>query len=85
VAFVENSFGPGLSLPARRSMAATRMELFELFADQEPERALALVEAAKGTSLEKLLQYAASHHQRRLAKEQALSLQAQARRAAPTP
>ncbi|WP_224364842.1 hypothetical protein [Hyalangium versicolor] len=78
---LEDSFRPGLPLYARRSMAATRMELYELFADQEPERARALVEAARGTSLEKLLQYIAAHNQRRLAKEQELSLQALARRA----
>lgn len=77
-----DSFSPELSLSARRSMAATRMELYEIFADQEPERARALVEAAKGTSLEKLLQYIAAHNQRRLVKEQELSLQAQVRRAA---
>jgi hypothetical protein len=76
---LERSFSPELSLHARRSMAATRMELYEIFADQEPERASALVEAAKGTSLEKLLQFIAAHNQRRLVKEQALSLQAQAR------
>ncbi|HYH99726.1 hypothetical protein [Hyalangium sp.] len=76
---LERSFSPELSLNARRSMAATRMELYEIFADHEPERASALVEAAKGTSLEKLLQYLAAHNQRRLVKEQALSLQAQAR------
>jgi hypothetical protein len=76
---LENSFSSELSPSARRSMAATRMELYEILADQEPERARALVEAAKGTSLEKLLQYFAAHNQRRLMKEQELSLQAQAR------
>ncbi|WP_224240222.1 hypothetical protein [Hyalangium gracile] len=81
---LEDSFQPGLSLHTRRSMAATRMELYELFADQEPERARALVETAKGTSLEKLIQHIAARNQRRLVKEQELSLQAQARRA-PTP
>jgi hypothetical protein len=81
---LENSFAPELSPGARRSMAATRMELYEIFADQEPARALALAEAARGTPLEKLVQYIAARNQRRLVKERELSLQAQAR-AAVTP
>jgi len=77
---LEDSFTAELSPGARRSMAATRMELFEIFADQEPERAGALVEAAKGTPLEKLVRHFAARNQRRLVKERELSVQAQARR-----
>ncbi|WP_342379338.1 hypothetical protein NVS55_07805 [Myxococcus stipitatus] len=77
---LEDSFTAELSPDARRSMAATRMELFEILADQEPARASALVEAAKGTPLEKLVRHFAARHQRRLVKERELSVQAQARR-----
>ncbi|AGC42899.1 hypothetical protein MYSTI_01564 [Myxococcus stipitatus DSM 14675] len=77
---LEDSFTAELSPGARRSMAATRMELFEIFADQEPARAGALVEAAKGTPLEKLVRHFAARNQRRQVKERKLSVQAQARR-----
>ncbi len=74
---LEDSFGSTMPPDVKRSVAATKMELFELFHDQEPGRARAMVEAARGTRLERLLEYIAARNQRRLAKEKELSLQAQ--------
>jgi len=74
---LEDSFGPTMPSDVKRSVAATKMELFELFHDQEPARARALVEATRGTRIEKLMEYIAARNQRRLAKEKDLSLQAQ--------
>jgi hypothetical protein len=73
----EDSFGPTMPPDVKRSVAATKMELFEILHDQEPGRTQALVEAARGTRLEKLMEYIAARNQRRLAKEKELSLQAQ--------
>jgi hypothetical protein len=74
---LEDSFTADMPADIKRSLAATKLELYELYSAQAPERALALVEKARGTRLEKLLQYFAEHNQRRLAKERELSLQAQ--------
>jgi hypothetical protein len=75
---LEDSFGPTMPPDVKRSVAATKMELYEILFDQEPERTQALVEAAKRTRLEKMLEYIAARNQRRVAKERELSLQAQA-------
>ena len=74
---LEDSFTAEMPADIKRSLAATKMELYEIFSAQAPERALAMVEKARGTRLEKLMQYFAEHNQRRLAKERELSLQAQ--------
>ncbi|HZH17443.1 MAG TPA: hypothetical protein VE057_24030 [Archangium sp.] len=74
---LEDSFGPGMNPDVKRSLAATKFELFELLYRQDPERARALVEAARGTRLEKLLEHVATRTQRIVAKEKELSLQAQ--------
>jgi hypothetical protein len=79
---LEDSFDPAMDADVKRSLAATKFELFELLYKQEPERAKALVGAARGTRLEKLLEYIATRTQRIVAKEQEMSLQAQR---APTP
>jgi hypothetical protein len=75
---LEDSFSPMMPPDVKRSMVATKMELYELLFDQEPARAQALVEAARGTRLEGMLGYIAKRNQRRLAKERELSLQVQA-------
>ncbi|HYO74515.1 MAG TPA: hypothetical protein VEU33_51420 [Archangium sp.] len=74
---LEDAFGPEMAPDVKRSLAATKFELFELLYRQEPERAQALVVAARGTRLEKLLEYVATRSQRIVAKEKELSLQAQ--------
>ncbi|ADO72734.1 hypothetical protein [Stigmatella aurantiaca] len=74
---LEDSFTDQMNPGVKRSIAATKMELYELLSNRDPARALALVEKARGTRLEKMLQYFAEHNQRRLAKERELSLQAQ--------
>lgn len=74
---LEDSFDPGMNPDVKRSLAATKFELFELLYRQEPGRAQALVSASRGTRLEKLLEHIATRTQRIVAKEQELSLQAQ--------
>ncbi|WP_225414235.1 hypothetical protein [Stigmatella hybrida] len=74
---LEDSFTEGMAPGVKRSIAATKMELYELLSNRDPARALALVDKARGTRLEQMLQYFAEHNQRRLAKERELSLQAQ--------
>jgi hypothetical protein len=74
---LEDSFTADMPPDVKRSLAATKLELYELYSAQAPERALALVDKARGTRVEKLLEYFAEHNQRRLAKERELSLQAQ--------
>ncbi|MFE8598787.1 hypothetical protein [Archangium violaceum] len=73
---LEDSFEPGMGPEVKRSLAATKFELFELLYKQDPERARALVGSARGTRLEKLMEYIATRTQRIVAKEQDLSLQA---------
>jgi hypothetical protein len=70
-----DAFHSGLQPDAKRSLAATKLELYEIFSENSPERALKLVEMAKGGRLEKMLAYFAEHNQRRLAKEHEISLQ----------
>ncbi|MDC0708288.1 hypothetical protein POL68_07375 [Stigmatella sp. ncwal1] len=74
---LEDSFTEQMNPGVKRSLAATKMELYELLSNRDPARAMALVDKARGTRLEKMLQYFAEHNQRRLAKERELSLQAQ--------
>lgn len=74
---LEDSFTSNMPPDIKRTLAATKMELFEILSEQDPARAKALVEKARGTRLEQMLQYFAEHNQRRLAKERELSLQAQ--------
>jgi hypothetical protein len=74
---LEDSFTEEMPSDVKRSLAATKMELYEILSDQEPAFALALVDKARGTRLEKMFQYFAEHNQRRVAKERELSLQAQ--------
>jgi hypothetical protein len=74
---LEDSFTADMPADVKRSLAATKLELYEIYSAQAPERALALVDEARGTRLEKMLEYFAEHNQRRLAKERELSLQAQ--------
>jgi hypothetical protein len=74
---LEDTFGAEMAPDAKRSLAATKFELFELLYRQEPKRALALADSARGTRLEKLLEYVATRSQRIVAKEKELSLQAQ--------
>ncbi|WP_375765582.1 hypothetical protein NR798_28170 [Archangium gephyra] len=73
----QDTFGADMAPEVKRSLAATKMELFEILSEQEPERVKALVESARGTRLEGMLAYFADHNQRRQAKERELSLQAQ--------
>jgi hypothetical protein len=73
---LEDSFRDTMPAEVKRSVAASKMELFELLHGHEPERAQALVAAAKGTRLEKLLEYIDGYNQRRLELERKLSLQA---------
>jgi hypothetical protein len=77
---LEDSFEPTMPPDVKRSLAASKTELYELLYDQEPGRAQALVEAARRTRLEKMMEYIAERNQRRLEMERELSLQAQARR-----
>lgn len=70
----EDSFEPEMHLALKRSISATKMELYEVFAEQDPNRARLLVDAAKGTRLEGMLQYFRTHDQQRLAKEAQLGL-----------
>ncbi|HEX5744737.1 MAG TPA: hypothetical protein VFZ09_00760 [Archangium sp.] len=74
---LEDSFGPDMAPDVKRSLAATKFELFELLYRQDPERALALAESARGTRLEKLMEYIATRAQGIVAKEKEMSLQAQ--------
>jgi hypothetical protein len=74
---LEDSFGPMMPLAVKRSVAATKTELYEILYAQEPERAKALVDAARNTRLEGMLEYIARNNENRLAKEEALSLRAQ--------
>lgn len=74
---LEDAFGPDMAPDVKRSLAATKFELFELLYRQDPERAQALVGAARGTRLEKLLEYVSTRTQKIVAKEKELSLQAQ--------
>ncbi len=80
---LEDSFSASMAPDVKRALAASTMELFELLSEQDPARAQALVERARGTRLEKMLEYFADRNRRRLAKERELSLQA--RTAASTP
>ncbi|MET0403071.1 MAG: hypothetical protein ABW123_11740 [Cystobacter sp.] len=74
---LEDSFSPTMPADVKRSLAATKLELYELLYDQSPERARALVGAARRTRLEKMMEYIAERNQSRLRMEHALSLQAQ--------
>lgn len=74
---LEDSFTADMPVDVKRSLAASKMELYEIYSAQAPERALALVGEARGTRLEKMLEYFGEHNQRRLARERELSLQAQ--------
>lgn len=74
---LEDSFGPMMPPDVKRSVAATKMELYEILYEQEPKKARALVEAARRTRLEGMLEYIAARNERRVAKERELSLQAQ--------
>jgi hypothetical protein len=71
----EDSFAPGMPADVKRSLAASKMELFEIFSGHDAARTAALVEQAKGTRQEKLVQYFAEANERRIAKERELSLQ----------
>jgi hypothetical protein len=73
---LEDSFSATMTEEVKRSVAASKMELFEILHGHEPERAQALVAAAKGTRLETLLGYIDGYNQRRLELERKLSLQA---------
>jgi hypothetical protein len=73
----EDSFGAGMPADVKRSLAATKMELFEIFSGHDAERTAALVDKAKGTRQEKLVQYFAETNERRIAKERELSIQGQ--------
>ncbi|AKJ06036.1 hypothetical protein ATI61_110220 [Archangium gephyra] len=73
---LEDSFGPEMTRDVKRAITASKMELYEILSRQEPERALRLVERARGGRLEKLLQYFAEWDARRAAMERELSLQA---------
>lgn len=73
----EDSFAAGMPSDVKRSLAATKMELFEIFSGHDSERTASLVQQAKGTRQEKLVQYIAESNERRIAKERELSLQGQ--------
>ena len=79
---LEDSFTAEMDPSIKRSLAATKLELYQLFSDHDPARALAMVEKAQGTRLEKMLQYFAESNQLRLDREREISLQA---RTNPTP
>ena len=74
---LEDSFNAQMPMSVKRSITASKLELYELLSNQDPARALALVDQARGTRLEKMLAYFADYNQRRLVKERELSLQAQ--------
>ncbi|MDY7230327.1 hypothetical protein [Hyalangium rubrum] len=74
---LEDSFTAQMDPKVKRSLAATKMELYEIFSSHDPARTLALTDKARGTRLEKMMEYFAESNQRRLAKERELSLQAQ--------
>jgi hypothetical protein len=80
---LEDSFTSQMDPTIKRSLAATKMELYQILSDQDPARALALVEKAEGTRLEKMLQYFAESNQLRMDREREISLQA--RNTNPTP
>lgn len=73
---LEDSFRDTMPEELKRSVAASKTELFEILHGHAPERAQALVTAARGTRLEKLLEYIDGYNQRRLELERKLSLQA---------
>jgi hypothetical protein len=73
---LEDSFTAQMDPSVKRSLAATKMELYQIFSEHEPARALALVDKARGTRLEQMLKYFAQSNQQRLEREQELSLQA---------
>jgi hypothetical protein len=73
---LEDSFTAQMPPDVKRSLSATKMELYEIFSTHEPARALALVEKARGTRLDKMVQYFAEYNQRRIVKERELSVQA---------
>lgn len=73
----EDSFAAGMPADVKRSLAATKMELFEIFSGHDAERTASLVVKAKGTRQEKLVQYFAETNERRIAKERELSIQGQ--------
>jgi hypothetical protein len=72
----EDAFSSGMALDVKRSLAATKMELYEIFSGHDIARTTALLEKAKGTRQEAMMQYFADANQRRIAKERELSLQA---------
>lgn len=73
----EDSFAATMPADVKRSLAASKMELFEILSGHDSERTASLVQSAKGTRQEKLVQYFAEANERRIAKERELSLQGQ--------
>ncbi len=63
-----DNFEPGQDASTRHTIGTVKMELFETLYDHAPSRAAAVVEAARGTRLEALIEFIAQHvHRRRSA------------------
>jgi hypothetical protein len=73
---LEDNFLPEYGEDMRVSLAANKMELYELLYAQDPKRAEALVTEARGSRLEALMTHLAERNQRLVAQEGALGLSA---------
>lgn len=74
----EDAFAAGMPGDVKRSLAATKMELFQILSGHDAALVQKLVEKAQGTRVEAMLKYFAESNQRRIEKERELSLQAKA-------
>lgn len=74
----EDTFTSSMPRDVKRSLAATKMELFQILSGHDPALLADLIRTAKGSRLEAMMQYFADANQRRIDKERELSLQAQA-------
>lgn len=74
----DDSFTSSMQADVKRSLAATKMELFQILSGHDPALIADMVRAAQGTRLEAMMRYFEETNRNRIAKERELSLQAQA-------
>jgi hypothetical protein len=60
-----DNYPAGMTMDMRLSLSGNKMELYELLSDVAPDRALAVLEASKGTRLEEMLAWIANSLQTR--------------------